>query len=211
MTTIYWAQTICQTLYALVLGLRLVFFFSSLCCSDKVTFKPHWGLKRLKHLSWSSELVSSEAGLHTQPVLLTTFFCLPNEMRHQEHCLFLGRSRHSVNGSFYYDSLSSKITNPNLFLSILNNYGTSRLLTHFTQKIYTLLLTMKTDGFHFVSWFYSLLFSSLHISSLSPFLFSLFPFPLSSLLSSSVIPPPSFFLLLCLFFCFTQASYAFSH
>lgn len=71
---------------------------------------------------------------------------------------YIAQSRHSINGSFYYDSLSSKITNSNLFLSILNNYGTLRLLTHFTQKMCTLLLTVKIDGFHFVSLDFTLSF-----------------------------------------------------
>lgn len=53
-----------------------------------------------------------------------------------------------------------KSWNPNLFVLILINYGTLKLLTHFTQKgCNKLPFTMKLDGFHFVSLDFSLSFS----------------------------------------------------
>lgn len=105
----------------------------------------------------------------------------------QEPCPFLAQGRHSVSGSFYYDCLSFKITNFNLFLAILSNYGALRLLTHFTQKVLVyneLLLTMKIDGFHFVSFGLTLF--------LSPFLipphFLSVPLPFLPLSFLSVLP-----------------------
>lgn len=132
-------------------------------------------------------------------------------MRYVRILPLLAHHRHSIHGSFYYDYLSSKITE--LFLSILINYGTLRLFTHFTQKVCNERpLTTKIDGFHFVSLDFS--FSFLHISSLLPFLCSLFPFlspPLSPSASPVLLfllhhPNPSLSFPLV-----TRASYASSH
>lgn len=100
----------------------------------------------------------------------------------------LAHHRHSIHGSFYYDYLSSKITK--LFLSILINYGTLRLFTHFTQKVCNERpLTTKIDGFHFVSLDFSFSFLSLPLPLLSLSLPR--SSPLSLCFPSSVVPPPS--------------------
>lgn len=185
---ICWARTICQTLYTLLLGHRLL--TTPLCgwCFFLVYIfqMGALSLERSKSLSWKSGQLSGGDGLPISPSIRPSPSCLPSEVRPIRTLPHPGREQ----ALHIMTTFPSKSQNSNLF------YRLSCIIM-VLQKTFTEIMKWGThpeDGVC-VSWCRFLL-CPLHISSLPLSFLPFFPFPLSSPLPlcfpSSVILPPSF-------------------